>query len=252
MRVRVVFTAIAVMAAAPVWAQSTLALSPRAIMPAHVMCADVLVPALPTPARRIAGAHSPEIRLAMNRGDLAVLPRMPEDGYAVGQRYLVQRLPSGERAVMPKAGGYVPIRTVGWLTVTAVDDSNAMGLVDYACDAIEPDDFLVAYVEPALPTPDPAMPAPDFTERVQILPGENGRHMFGAGDMFSIARGTDDGVMVGARYAIYRDRKDGKPLVHIGEAVAADPSASTAKLILTRMLNDSVEITDIAVPRRQN
>jgi hypothetical protein len=252
MRVRVVFTAIAVMAAAPAWAQSTVTLASRTIMPAHVMCADLLLPALPTPTRRIAGAHSPEVRLAMNRGDLAVLPRLPEDGYAVGQRYLVQRMPSGERANLPKEGGYVPIRTLGWLTVTAVDDNNAMGLIDYACDAIEPDDFLVAYVEPVLPSPDPAMPAPDFTERVQILPGEDGKQMFGAGDMFSIARGTDDGVAVGARYAIYRDRRDGKPLVHVGEAIAADPSASTAKLILTRMLSDAVEVSDIAVPRRQH
>lgn len=252
MRVRVVFAAVAVMAAAPAWAQSGQNLAPHTVMPQHVMCADLLVPALPAPTLRIAGSHHPEARLAMNRGDLAVLPRQPEDGYAVGQRYLVQRMPSGERAALPPEGGFVPVHSVGWLTVTAVDDSNAMGLIDFACDAIEPGDFLVAYTEPTLPSPDPALPAPDFTERIQILPGVDGRQMFGAGDMFSIARGTADGVAVGARYAIYRDHRDGKPLVYVGEAIATDPSMSTSKLILTRMVNNAVELTDIAVPRRQD
>jgi hypothetical protein len=249
MRVRFVFAAIAVMASAPAWAQSKPALGPRTTMPADVMCADMLVPALPVPTLRIAGSHHPEMRLALNRGDLAVLPRYAEDGVAVGQRYLVRRMPSGERARLPKEGGFVPVRTLGWLTVTAVDDINAMAVIDHACDAIEPDDYLVAFSEVVLPTPDPTLLAPDFTERVQILPGLEGRQLFGGGDTLSIARGTDDGIGVGARYAIYRDRKDGKPLVHIGEAVVTDPSASTAKLILVQML-DAVTINDIAVPRR--
>jgi hypothetical protein len=249
MRVRVVFAAIAVLAAVPVWAQSPPTLGPRTTMPADVMCADMLVPALPAPALRIAGSHHPEIRLAMNRGDLAVLPRLPEDGLAVGQRYLVRRLPSGDRARLPNPSGFVPVRTVGWVTVTAVDQINAVAVVDHACDAIEPDDYLVAYVEPVLPSPGQALPAPDFTERVPILPGTSGRELFGGGDTLSIARGTDDGVAVGALFAIYRDRKDGMPLVHLGEAIVTDPSASTAKLLLTQM-KDAVSVTDIAVPRR--
>lgn len=249
MRVRVVFTAITLMAATPAWAQSKPSLAPRTTLPAHVMCTDMHVPTLPTPRLRIAGAHHPEIRLALNRDDVAVLSRQPEDGLAVGQRYLVRRLPYGQQAILPKEGGYVPIRTVGWITVTALDEFNALARVDHACDAIEPDDYLVPYVEPVLPTPDAVMPAPDFTERVQILPGWEGRQLFGGGDTLSIARGTVDGVVVGARYAIYRDRKDGKPLVHIAEAIVTDPSATSAKLIVTTM-RDVVELTDLAVPRR--
>jgi hypothetical protein len=250
MRICVVFTAaIAVMTAAPAWAQSKPMLAPRTTLPAHVMCADTFVSALPTPGPRIAGAQHAEIRLALNRGDAAVVNRLPEDGLAVGQRYLVRRLPLGQQAILPKEGGYVPIRTVGWITITALDEVNALASVDYACDAIEPDDFLVAYVEPVLPSPDAVLLAPDFTERVQILPGQEGRQLFGGGDTMSIARGTADGVVVGARYAIYRDRKDGMPLVYVAEAIVTDPSATTAKLIVTSM-RVAVEMTDIAVPRR--
>jgi hypothetical protein len=155
----------------------------------------------------------------------------------------------GRTAVVPKEGGFVPVRTIGWLTITALDDLNAMAHIDYACDAIEPSDFIVPYAEPVLPTPDVNVPAPDFTERVQILPGLEGRQMFGAGDTLSLARGTDDGVTVGARYAIYRDRKDGKPLVLVGEAIVAELSPASAKMVLMST-SDVVHVTDIAVPRR--
>lgn len=249
MRVRVVFTAIVVLAAGPAWAQSKPSLAPRTVLPSHVMCADMLVSALPVPAVRIAGSHHPAIRLTLNRGDVAVLSRLPEDGLAVGQRYLVRRLPHGQAAILPKDGGYVPIRTVGWLTVTALDDLNGMAQIDYACDAIEPDDYLVPFVEPVLPTPDANAPAPDFTERVPLLPGTEGRRVFGGGDTLSIARGADDGVTVGARYAIYRDRKDGMPLVLIGEAIVTDLAPMSSKVLLMSS-KDTVEVTDIAVPRR--
>lgn len=249
MRVRIVLTAIAVMAAAPAWAQSKPNLAPRTLLPADVMCADLLVPALPVPTQRIAGVHHAEDRRALSRGDVAVLPRRPEDGLAVGQRYLVRRLPTGEAAVLPKDGGYVPIRTLGWLTITAIDDFNAMALIDHACAAIEPDDYIVPYVEPVLPTPTGDAPAPDFTERIPILPGLEGRQIFGAGDTLSIARGIDDGVAVGARYAIYRDRKDGRPLVLVGEAIVTEPSPASAKMVLMSSMG-VVNVTDIAVPRR--
>ena len=242
-------TALTLLAAAPVWAQSKLALAPRTILPAHVMCADLLVPALPVPTVRISGAHYVHPHLFLKGGDEAVVPRQPEDGLAVGQRYLVRRLPSGAQAILPKEGGYVPIRTLGWVTLTALDDANAIAHVDFACDAIQANDYLTPYVEVAPSAPDATLPAPDFTERVQILPGLEGRQMFADGDLFSIARGTDHGVTVGARFAIYRDRKDGRPLVYIGEAIVTDPSATSAKVILLKT-TDVVDIADIAVPRR--
>lgn len=249
MRISVALTAMSLVAAGPVWAQSTPNLASRTTLPAHVMCADVLAPALPAATIRIKGSHHPQLRLAMNRGDLAVVARTPGDGLAVGQRYLVRRLPVGSQAILPKEGGYLPIRTPGWVTITALDDVNAMAQIDYSCDAIEPDDFLEPYVEVALPTAGDTALAPDFSERITVLPGQDGRQMFAHGDTFSIARGATHGVAVGARYAIYRDRRDGKPLVHIGEAIVTDPTATSAKLLLMSTTHP-VDINDVAVPRR--
>lgn len=73
--------------------------------------------------------------------------------------------------------------------------------------------------------------------------------MFGNGDTFSVAGGAHQGIVVGARYAIYRDRHDGMPLVHVGEGIVTDITPASAKLLLMTT-TDAVEITDIAVARR--
>jgi hypothetical protein len=249
MRVSAVLAAITLMAAAPVSGQSKPNLASRTTLPAHVMCADLLVPAMPLPSVWVRGGHHSEQRQTLGRDDVIVVARAPNDGLAVGQRYLVRRLPTGAHAELPKAGGYVPIRTPGWVTVTSMDDLNALAHVDYSCDSIEAGDYLEPYAEPVLPTPDVNLAAPDFTERVQILPGTEGRVLFADGDSFSIARGTEHGVTIGARYAIYRDHHDGKPLVLIGEAIVTDPSATSSKVLLMKTTN-AVETKDVAVPRR--
>jgi hypothetical protein len=248
MRVSFVGTALVLAVAAPVWAQMPPALGPKTIMPAHVMCTDMHVPVVPVPRVVVKGPHHSEIRSVLGEGDTLVIGRFADDGLAVGQRYMVRRMPFGSPSEAPE-GGVVPVLTTGWVTVTAVDEVNALARIDHSCDAIEPMDFLEPYVEPALPAASVTNAAPDFTERLEILTGVDRRALFGGGDTFSIARGTEHGVAVGGRYAIYRDRKDGKPLVHVGEAVVADVSPATAKLLLLSTSSD-VNITDIAVPRR--
>lgn len=248
MRVSFAGTALILGIAAPVWAQMPPALGPKTIMPAHVMCTDVHVPVAPVPRIVVKGPHHSEIRSVLSEGDTIVVGRSADDGLAVGQRYLVRRIPFLAPSETPE-GGVVPVLTTGWVTVTAVDEVNALARIDHSCDSIEPTDFLEPYVEPALPSVSLTNAPPDFAERLEILTGVDRRAMFGGGDTFSIARGAEHGVAVGARYAIYRDRKDGKPLVHVGEAVVADVSSTTAKLLLLTASSD-VSTADIAVPRR--
>jgi hypothetical protein len=248
MRVSFVGTALVLAVAAPVWAQTPPVLGPKTIMPAHVMCTDVHVPALPDRRLQIKGPHHSEIRSIIGEGETVVIGRVAEDGMAVGQRYLVRRIPFGSPSEVPE-GGVLPVQTKGWLTVTAVDEVNVLARIDHSCDSIEPTDFLEPYVEPALPTASVSNAPPDFAERLEILTGVDRRAVFGGGDTFSIARGSEHGVVVGGRYAIYRDRKNGRPLTHIGEAVVADVTLTTAKLLLLSTSSD-VNTTDIAVPRR--
>jgi hypothetical protein len=213
------------------------------------MCVDLPVATLPAPTLLVRGGHSPDNRGALARGESVIVARTPDDGVAVGQRFLVRRLPSGEDAFQPRGSGYAALKTTGWVTISAVDDLNAVALIDFACDPIEPGDYLEPFADLALPTSLTALVPPDFSERVQILPGLDGRLTFADGDTFSIARGTEHGVAAGARYAIYRDKKDGRPLVHIGEAMVADPAPATAKVLLVSTV-DVVYTDDVAVPRR--
>jgi len=130
-----------------------------------------------------------------------------------------------------------------------MDDINAIAEVEFACDSVESGDFLEPFVEPVLPTEATAMIPPDFSDRASLLFGQDNRVLFGDGDIASINRGTVQGVVPGARYAIYRDNHDAMPLVHIGEAVVLATSDMTSKVIVTKA-TDGILGSDIAVPRR--
>lgn len=125
-----------------------------------------------------------------------------------------------------------------------------MAEIDTACDSIEPGDFLEPYTETVLPTSAAAGDvAPDFSDRGNVLFGTDNRALLGNGDTLSIDRGTVHGTVAGARFAIYRDRRDGMPLVYLGEMVVLAVGEQTSKVVITRVI-DGVEPGDIVVPRR--
>jgi hypothetical protein len=178
-----------------------------------------------------------------------VIKRTPDDGLAIGNRYIAQRI-HGDIKSFPRPGaGYGDLRITGWVVVRALDEINAIAEVEFACDTVETGDFLEPFAEPVLPTEATAMIPPDFTDRAILLFGADNRVAFGDGDIASINRGTVQGVMAGARYALYRDGHDGLPLVHIGEAVVLATSDMTSKVVVTKAFN-AVEGGDLAVPRR--
>ena len=92
---------------------------------------------------------------------------------------------------------------------------------------------------------------PDFSDRANVLEARIRRAMFGDGDMLSIDRGTAHGVVLGARYAFYRDpaRHDGMPLVHVGDAVVVELGEQTSKVVVVKTI-DAISSADVAVPRR--
>jgi hypothetical protein len=239
------------LAALPAWAQSPIAVTgPRTLTPAMVACTDLPVAAVPEPRLVVAGAHGTDTRYLLADGAQLVIHRTLNDGLAPGQRYAVRRL-QGAPGAFPRASeGFGAVRTAGFVTVTAVDDLNALATIDYACAEILLGDYLEMYNEPALPTEAAALVAPDFSDRARILPGTDGRIMSGDGDTLSIDRGTVHGVAAGARFAIYRDPRNGLPLVHLGEALVLEPGELTSKAVVLEAA-DVVSTDDVAVPRRR-
>ena len=88
------------------------------------------------------------------------------------------------------------------------------------------------------------------TPHANVLEGTDGKSIFADGDTLSINRGTTHGVALGARYAFYRDRLDGMPLFHLGDAVVVELGELTSKAIVVRT-NDAITLADVAIPRRR-
>jgi hypothetical protein len=250
MRIRLIGAAAIWLAAFPAWAQSPKDIrGPWTLTPAIVMCTDVPVTAKPAPLLTVKGIQHYDQKL-LTTSDPLVIGRQPEDGLAIGQRFILARLKTDLKA-FPRAGeGFGDLRITGAATIKAIDEFNALADIDLTCDSVEPGDFLAPYVEIVMP--DAAAPvdvAPDFSDRGNVLFGADNRVLLGTGDVLSIDRGTLQGAAPGARYAIYRDRRNGMPLVYLGEMVVLSVAELTSKVVITKT-TDGVEPGDIVVPRR--
>ena len=244
------FAAVAVvLAAGSISAQSPREVTgPRTLRPAHLDCTDLPVAVQPNPTLVVKAGHNTDGHHLMVTGDVVVVARVADDGLTVGQRYVARRLQAPARFPQP-VEGLRAVHNAGWVTITAMDDLNALAIVDHACDGVEPGDYLEPYVEAVLPDAALSVGEPQFDDRASVLFGQDRREIFADGDLFSIDRGTAHGVAAGARFAIYRDHRNGSPLVHVGEAVVMHPSELTSKAVLVRA-SGVVGIGDVAVPRR--
>jgi len=236
------------LAAAPVFAQTRDVTGPWTLTPPMVVCTDLPAATRPVPRLVIHGPYTTDGRTVATDG-MVVIKRSADDGLAVGQRYVAQRLQRDPKGFPEPPGGFGGVRVTGWVTIRAIDEHNALAEIEFACDAVESGDFLEPYVEPVLPADATPMAAPDFSDRAIVLFGSDNRALLGVGDVASIDRGTQQGVIAGARYAIYRDRHDAMPLLHIGEVVVLTSNEQTSKVMVTKMI-DGIESGDIAVPRR--
>jgi hypothetical protein len=248
MRVRVIAAAVVALSAAPVYAQSTDVTGPRTLTHQMVTCTDLPVTSKPIPRITVAGPHVTDGRTAATDG-LVVINRTPDDGLAVGQRYLAQRLRTDPKRFPKPSEGFGDLRPTGWITIRAIDEFNALASIDAACDSIEIGDFLEPYVETQLPTSATAPVYPDFNDRASVIFGTDNRVLFAAGDVFSIDRGTAHGVAAGNRFAIYRDFHNNLPLVYMGDVVVMTAGEQTSKVVATTVV-DGILIGDTVVPRR--
>jgi hypothetical protein len=247
------FSAMALcLAAVPAFAQEPRDVTgPLKLTPAMVACTDLPIVTKPIPRLVVKAPQTTDDRLAMSSGQQLVIGRSPDDGLAVGQRYTASRL-NRDAYYFPRAGeGFGGLRVTGFITVTAINEWNALANVDFACDAVEVGDYLEPFVETDLPTTAAASLYPDFSDRGRVLFASDNRTLVGHGDMVSIDRGTAQGVAVGARFAVYRDKHNpnGSPLIYIGDVVVMSTNENTSKVMVIKA-NDGIVSGDTVVPRR--
>jgi hypothetical protein len=210
--------------------------------------AEVEVPALDAP--RVLGTPDAVGQLTYSARDLIVVGSGTEAGLQLGQQFFIRRpIRFGGSSSAPPVG----TATVGWLRIVAVNESTAIASVDHTCDAILQYDYLVPYVEPALPPDDGRDAAEgelDFSSLSHVVGGTDSRQTGSAGDFMIMDRGSDQGLVLGARFAIYRaPRLRTIPLVAIGEATVMRMGA-TRSIVRITQTRDVVLSGDYLVPRK--
>jgi hypothetical protein len=204
----------------------------------------------PAGVLRVVGGQMQEPRTIFGPHDLLVIGGGGAQGVQLGQQFFVRR---AHDAGIQKSTGVHAVNTVGGIRIVAMNSSTAIASVDFACEAMMVDDFLVPYVEPVLP-PNAAHTDTsgelDFSAPGHLLFASDDRLTDGVGGFMVADIGANKGAAPGARFAVYRNLGVARlPLAAVGEAivVSAGPDTSVVRLTLAR---DAVASGDLLVPHK--
>ena len=205
----------------------------------------------PSHALHILGSQDTVQRRLLGPRDLLVVDGGSEAGVQLGQQFFVRRMNTFGMARGARAAGTT---TAGWISIVAANASTAIASVDHACGPLLEMDFLVPFVAPVVPAGadrDETPGQPDFMSLGRIILMGGGEHVATAlGDFVFIDQGSDQGVMPGARYAVYRDvGPKGTPLSSVGEAIVISTGPSMSLTRITRA-RDAVYAGDYVAPRK--
>jgi hypothetical protein len=226
-------------AALPAIAQRGPAPTPTGLSPEvlSLACAPALTYEEPAVALRVSGGQEAVRRLIHAPGDLVTINAGTNQGIAVGQEYYTRRpLPAAPGRISGRNPG--TIRTTGWIRVWAVEEEMSLATISHACETVDVGDYLEPFGLPSVPRPSSATGVPERGNYGHVLSGQDRRTSFGLNDYLLIDRGSSQGVAVGARFVIYRDKRTpGNFLFEIGEGYVVDVKADTATLHVLRAID---------------
>jgi hypothetical protein len=233
-----------------------------------VACAPALGPVKPDktnqPLLRVVGVQDPAVRDLLGPGDTLVISAGSDAGLQPGQRFFVRRfIPAVETTgPAPRA----TIHTAGWVQILGVDTLVSTATVVHACEAMMFDDYLEPFVSPMIAARPLSGSTPQYDNMGHIMTGIEGTQTAGTGNVMTIDRGSDSGVVLGQRYIVFRDKRDqhldltGKskafvamagnsPLVEVGEVlvIAVRPDNATVQVVIAR---DAITNGDMIAPIR--
>ena len=205
--------------------------------PKRLSCADLPVFGAPRPAHRLAAAQEGDAKLrrAFAPPDTLMLPGGTSVGLQTGQQYFVRRLLPSPNHEKPSATKPGMVHTAGWITIIGADGFSALARIDYACDHFLKNDYLEPFTASQMPTAVAAPGAPQFTDMGRLLFGNDGRRSFANGDLIVVDKGSSHGLTAGARLSVFRDPKNGGPLVPVGHAIVLTVAGDTATVIADRV-----------------
>lgn len=164
-----------------------------------------------TPPALLVSEREEGAKTVLSPGDIVFLNQGDVDGVTPGSLYSVIR-PAHDlyHPVRMKELMGTAVRSIARVQVVAVQSQTATAEIVDACDAVEVGDYLVPFVEVAVPLAGPAL---FRTEGIELT-GENGGYIvhvqddklsFGTGDIVNIDMGSQDGIQPGDSFTIFRD-----------------------------------------------
>jgi hypothetical protein len=237
--------------ALPAFAQRASAPKPTGLSPEvlSLACNPSLVHEAPMTPLRLSGSQESVVRTTFAPGDLVTINAGTDNGIEVGQEFFTRRLIPLQRRPISR-NNPATIQTTGWIRVYAVDKEMSLATVSFACDSLQLNDYLEPFVVPTVPTISTDKPKPQRDNYARVVIGNENRASFGRGDAFIVDQGSDHGIMVGAQFVVYRDKREaGNFLFELGEAVAVDvrPESSTLRATLSR---DAFTVGDLVALRK--
>jgi hypothetical protein len=215
-----------------------------------VACAPPPTFDLPAEPLRIIGTQDSIPRGEYGTRDLLVVSGGSTAGVQLGQQFYVRR---ANRFGLDPATHRRGSKTGGWIRIVAVNESTAIASFEHICSTVGQGDYLEPFVAPVVPPGadrDEAPGEPDFTSMGQIVAGSENRSDIGPGDFALIDRGSEQGIVPGARLAVFRDiGVAGMPLASLGEAIVISTSATMSLARITRA-RDAVHTGDLVAPRK--
>ena len=216
------------------------------------------------PQLRVVGVQDPAIRELLGPGDTLVISGGSNAGLEPGQRFFVRRIIPAVSVLGPAPRP--TIHTSGWVQILGVDTTVSTATVVHACDGILFDDYLEPYVAPTIAARPLPGSTPQYDNMGHIVAGVEGIHTGAQGNVMTIDRGSNSGVVLGQRYLVFRDKRDKKldvtgrskpfadmarnsPLVEVGEVlvVAVRADDATVQVVASR---DAIANGDLIAPIR--
>jgi hypothetical protein len=216
------------------------------------------------PPLRVVGVQDPAIRELLGPGDTLVISAGSNAGLQPGQRFFVRRVIPAVTTLGPTPRA--TIHTAGWVQILGVDTTVSTATVVHACDGILFDDYLEPFEAPMIAARPLAGTTPQYDNMGRIVSGIEGLHTAAPGNLMTIDRGSNSGVVLGQRYLVFRDKREqhiettGRsktfaamsrtaPLVEVGEVlvVAVRPDDATVQVVASR---DAVTNGDLIAPIR--
>ncbi|HEX5475419.1 MAG TPA: hypothetical protein VFX12_12210 [Vicinamibacterales bacterium] len=211
-----------------------------------LVCAPLLLPALPASPARVIGGEAPA-RYLLGPSDDVVIDAGTAEGMRDGQPFFVRRLVHDR--FMPRSVHGLAVHTAGVLTIVDAQPHVSIARITQPCDGVLAGDYLEPFVSPVVPAP-LADGVADFHETARLVLADERQHTGASGSLMVLDRGTARGVRPGQALTIFREALDGAgPVLEVGRARVMLVRPDTA-LVRIEQVSDAVYTGDLVALHR--